>query len=60
MADPSLYTYAWPLAGWESETALSEERSEDGKSLRNPAATKLSATYESFVPQLDHGSRGAL
>lgn len=60
MADPSLYQYPSPLAGWESDEPLSAEKNEDGKSLKNPEPTKLSSSYEKFVEPLDSGIRGGL
>jgi hypothetical protein len=32
MADPSLYRYASPLAGWENLPPLGDEKAADGKS----------------------------
>lgn len=60
MADPSLYTYPSPLAGWENLPALPDEKTEDGKSYVNPPTGKLSASYEAFTAPLDTGRRGGL
>lgn len=60
MADPSLYTFPSPLAGWETQPALSEEKNEDGKSLKNTETGVLSEAYETFTPPLCNGRRGAL
>ncbi|KAK2626864.1 hypothetical protein QTJ16_004039 [Diplocarpon rosae] len=35
MADPSLYWYESPLQGYENAPPLSDEKAEDGKSLKN-------------------------
>jgi hypothetical protein len=60
MADPSLYTYPSPLAGYENLPALPDEKAADGKSYVNPPTGKLSVAYERFVDPLDNGIRGAL
>ncbi|EKD15929.1 uncharacterized protein L3040_003214 [Drepanopeziza brunnea f. sp. 'multigermtubi'] len=59
MADPSLYTYPSPLAGYEDATLLPNEKAEDGKSIANPQTGILSKSYERFTEPLDNGIRGA-
>jgi len=58
MADPSLYTYPSPLAGYENLPALPDEKMEDGKSYLNPQHGELSTSYERFTDPLDTGRRG--
>ena len=60
MADPSLYTFPSPLAGWEGVASLSDEKAADGKSYVNPQTGILSKSYEEFTDPLDNGRRGAL
>jgi hypothetical protein len=61
MADPSLYSYPSPLAGWENAAgALTDEKAEDGKSYVNPQTGVLSKSYEEFTDPLDKGRRGGL
>jgi hypothetical protein len=62
MADPSLYTYASPLAPYAGLALppLPNEISEDGKSYVNPPAEKASDSYEAFTAPLDRGRRGGL
>jgi len=60
MADPSLYTYPSPLAGYEDLPPLPEEKAADGKSYVNPPTGVLSKSYERFCEPLDNGVRGAL
>lgn len=60
MADPSQYTYASPLKGYEGLEPLLDEKAEDGKSYVNPPAASLSESYTKFVEPLDSGRRGAL
>ena len=60
MADPALYTYPSPLAGYENLPPLPDEKAADGKSYFNPPTGKLSSSYERFVDPLDQGRRGAL
>ncbi|CZT14353.1 uncharacterized protein RCC_00330 [Ramularia collo-cygni] len=55
--DPNSYEYTSPLDGWQGDP-LSNERNPDGKSLVNPAATKLSAAYESFTDPIRNDERG--
>ncbi|PQE30588.1 DOPA 4,5-dioxygenase protein [Rutstroemia sp. NJR-2017a WRK4] len=59
MADPSLYTYPSPLAGYENAEPLSNEISSDGKSFVNPPTGVKSKSYERFCEPLDNGRRGA-
>ncbi|PBP17239.1 hypothetical protein BUE80_DR011932 [Diplocarpon rosae] len=58
MADPSLYWYESPLQGYENAPPLSDEKAEDGKSLKNTQTGILSKSYERFVEPLDNGIRG--
>jgi len=58
MADPSLYTYPSPLAGYEDAPPLPDERNADGKSFVNPQSGVLSRSYEEFPGPLDKGRRG--
>ncbi|PQE04410.1 DOPA 45-dioxygenase protein [Rutstroemia sp. NJR-2017a BVV2] len=60
MADPSLYTYPSPLAGYENADPLGNEISPDGKSFVNPQTGVKSKSYERFCEPLDNGRRGAL
>ncbi|QSZ30438.1 hypothetical protein DSL72_004961 [Monilinia vaccinii-corymbosi] len=58
MADPSLYEYPSPLAGYENVAPLPTELSPDGKSLVNPQTGVKSKSYEKFTEPLDSGIRG--
>ncbi|KAG4025118.1 hypothetical protein MFRU_066g00210 [Monilinia fructicola] len=58
MADPSLYKYPSPLAGYENLAPLPTELSQDGKSLVNPQTGIKSKSYEKFTEPLDSGIRG--
>jgi len=58
MADPFLYTYPSPLAGYENAPPLPNEISADGKSFVNPQTGVLSKAYEQFIDPLDKGRRG--
>ncbi|KAB8289495.1 hypothetical protein EYC80_010656 [Monilinia laxa] len=58
MADPSLYTYPSPLAGYENLAPLPTELSQDGKSIVNPQTGIKSKSYEKFTEPLDSGIRG--
>lgn len=60
MADPSLYTYPSPLAGWENLPPLPTDISSDGKSYVNPETGVRSKSYEKFTEPLDTGKRGGL
>jgi hypothetical protein len=60
MADPSLYTYPSPLAGYENAPPLPDEKAADGKSFVNPQTGRLSKSYEKFTEPLDSGIRGGL
>ncbi|KAH6678535.1 DOPA-like domain-containing protein [Halenospora varia] len=59
MADPSLYSYTSPLAGYENLPSLPDEKAADGKSYVNPQTGVLSKSYEKFCEPLDNGGRGA-
>ncbi len=58
--NPPVSSYPSPLAGYENTEPLSDERNEDGKSLKNPVPGVLSPAYERFVDPLDKGRRGGL
>lgn len=58
MADPSFYTYPSPLEGYEGLEPLSNEKTDDGKSLVNPPAKEKSEAYRSFVSPINNGIRG--
>lgn len=60
MAEHFVYTFASPLAGYEDAPPLTEETSDDGKSLKNPQTGVLSKAYETFADPLDKGRRGGL
>jgi len=60
MADPSLYDYPSPLAGYENSPPLTDEKAADGKSYVNPQTGILSKSYEKFTEPLDSGIRGGL
>ena len=63
MADiynPSASSYPSPLAGYENAEPLSDERNEDGKSLKNTQTGVKSKAYDEFVAPLDNGRRGGL
>jgi hypothetical protein len=60
MADPSLYTYPSPLAGYENAPPLPDEKAADGKSFVNPQTGHLSKSYVKFTKPLDSGIRGGL
>ena len=49
-----------PLAGYENNSPLSDDKNEDGKSYVNPPREGLSDAYETFTAPLDNGTRGAL
>ncbi|RPA92385.1 hypothetical protein L873DRAFT_1817707 [Choiromyces venosus 120613-1] len=55
MADPSLYTYPSPLAGYENEPPLPTTLNSDSRSVYNPETGKLSAAYEKFPEPIDNG-----
>jgi len=54
MADPELYTYSSPLAGYENAPPLPDKLNEDGKSFYNPPSGVLSASYEKFTDPIDN------
>lgn len=58
MADPSLYTYPFPLAIYAGEDLepLPNDITEDGKLFVNPAAEQQSDSYEKFTYPLNNGS----
>ena len=58
MAEPSAYTYASPLAGYEDSPQLPDDLNEDGKSFRNPSTGKLSKAYNEFTAGITNTSRG--
>ncbi|PGH26641.1 hypothetical protein AJ80_01586 [Polytolypa hystricis UAMH7299] len=58
MADQFSYAYPSPLEGYEDRPPLSEERNEDGKSLKNPQHGVLSPAYTTFPDPIDKGRRG--
>lgn len=55
---PTTASYPSPLKGFENLAPLSEEKAEDGKSLKNEQTGVLSKAYEEFVDPLDRGERG--
>ncbi|CAG8373533.1 unnamed protein product [Penicillium salamii] len=57
MSDPFAYKYPSPLEGYENLEPLSEEKNEDGKSLKNPEGV-LSKAYEEFPDPLSKGREG--
>jgi DOPA 4,5-dioxygenase len=60
MSDAAAYSYKSPLDGVDQTIPLTEERNEDGKSLKNPPRNGLSEAYSQFVDPLDRGVRGGL
>ncbi|KAF7185549.1 putative 21.2 kDa protein, partial [Pseudocercospora fuligena] len=56
--DPTLYEYPSPLEGWENHEPLSDERNEDGKSLKNPTPTTQSPAYNAFPSPITNDIRG--
>ncbi|KAJ5116259.1 hypothetical protein N7456_000607 [Penicillium angulare] len=58
MPDQYSYSYPSPLEGYENLDPLSEERNEDGKSLKNPQTGTLSKAYEEFPDPLAKDRRG--
>ncbi|KAI6351279.1 hypothetical protein MCOR25_010032 [Pyricularia grisea] len=55
---PATSSYPSPLKGFENLPPLSEEKNEDGKSIKNEQTGVLSKAYEEFVDPLDRGRRG--
>lgn len=60
MTDAFAFSYPSPLEGFENESPLPDEISEDGKSLKNPQSGVLSKAYETFVDPLHKGRKGGL
>ncbi|KAI9733344.1 MAG: hypothetical protein M1834_003428 [Cirrosporium novae-zelandiae] len=58
MADPSAYSYPWPLDDSEKLAPLPNERNDDGKSYYNPPAARKSTAYEEFQHPISNSSRG--
>ncbi|KAK2757320.1 hypothetical protein FQN54_004834 [Arachnomyces sp. PD_36] len=63
MSGPSAYTYATytypsPLEGYENAEPLTNEKNEDGKSIKNPQHGVLSKAYERFPAPLINGEKG--
>ncbi|OAA62685.1 DOPA-like domain protein [Niveomyces insectorum RCEF 264] len=56
--NPPVSTYTSPLAGYEGQPPLSDEKNDDGKSLKNPDPTVRSPAYDAFPEPLDRGRRG--
>lgn len=54
------YTFPSPAAGYEDAPPLPEEKSEDGKSLKNPQTGVLSEAYTTFIDPLSKGRNGGL
>lgn len=57
MADPSKYSFPWPLEDYENAQPLPEEMRED-KSITTPQTGILSPAYTTFTSGLDNGIRG--
>lgn len=55
-----VYKFPSPLEGYENAPPLPTEKSEDGKSLKNPETGMLSKAYEAFVDPLEKGRRAGL
>ncbi|KAJ5930463.1 hypothetical protein N7466_005956 [Penicillium verhagenii] len=58
MPDQFAFSYSSPLEGYENLEPLSDERNEDGKSLKNPQTGVLSKAYEEFPDPVSKGRRG--
>ncbi len=58
--NPPASAYRSPLAGYEDQQPLGDERNEDGKSLKNPDTGVLSPAYSEFIDPLDRSRRGGL
>ncbi|KXT18789.1 hypothetical protein AC579_8256 [Pseudocercospora musae] len=56
--DPTLYEYPSPLEGWENHEPLTNERNEDGKSLKTPSPTTQSPAYSQFTSPITNDIRG--
>lgn len=60
MTEHIIYTFPSPATGYENAEPLTEDVSEDGKSLKNPQTGVLSPAYQQFIDPLDSGRRGGL
>ncbi|KAJ6009366.1 hypothetical protein N7499_005225 [Penicillium canescens] len=58
MTDQFAFSYPSPLKDYENLEPLPEDRSEDGKSFKNPQHGVLSKAYEEFPDPLDKSRRG--
>ncbi|KAJ5909945.1 hypothetical protein N7504_004588 [Penicillium tannophilum] len=58
MTDQFAYSYPSPLEGYGDLEPLTDERNEDGKSLKNPETGVLSKAYEEFPDPVSKGRRG--
>ncbi|KAL3466713.1 DOPA-like domain-containing protein [Aspergillus heterothallicus] len=58
MTDQFSYTFPSPLEGYEGSEPLSDERNDDGKSMKNPQHGVLSQAYEVFPDPLSKDRRG--
>ncbi|OOQ85112.1 hypothetical protein PEBR_31438 [Penicillium brasilianum] len=58
MTDQFAFSYPSPLEGYENLEPLSEERNDDGKSIKNPQYGILSKAYEEFPDPLAKDRRG--
>ncbi|KAJ5639559.1 uncharacterized protein N7484_007421 [Penicillium longicatenatum] len=58
MTDQFAYSYPSPLEGYGDLEPLTDERNEDGKSLKNPETGILSKAYEEFPDPVSKGRRG--
>ncbi|KAJ5555063.1 hypothetical protein N7461_003533 [Penicillium sp. DV-2018c] len=58
MTDQFAFSYPSPLEGYENLEPLSDEKAEDGKSLKNPQHGILSKAYEEFPDPLSKGRDG--
>ncbi|PYH94101.1 hypothetical protein BO71DRAFT_353946 [Aspergillus ellipticus CBS 707.79] len=58
MTDQFAFSYPSPLEGYEGLEPLTDEKTEDGKSLRNPQHGVLSKAYEEFPDPLSKDRRG--
>ncbi|KAJ5816363.1 Dopa 4-5-dioxygenase [Penicillium robsamsonii] len=58
MTDAYAFSYPSPLEGYENLEPLSDERTEDGKSFKNPQHGILSKAYSEFPDPLSKGREG--
>ncbi|KAJ6114865.1 hypothetical protein N7486_000643 [Penicillium sp. IBT 16267x] len=58
MTDQFAYSYPSPLEGYGDLEPLTDERNEDGKSLKNPETGVLSKAYEEFPDPVSKSRRG--